>query len=325
MNPEFKPQTSDTGGGQKFAAILIASILVLSCVAALTWWVAPPAPRSSQSQIEQMGDQTPAGATGPAEPTVATLAPAATDLVIGIGAGEHIVAVSDWDEDRPGAQDMPHVGDFDHVDWEKIAAVSPKILITQFGDRMPVGLKEQSERLKIQLVDVHLDVIEDVYREADRLGELLNEQNIERGAVNELKQRLATIAKKSQGMEPVRTAIVMSDGSSVALIGPNTFHDELLTIAGGVNVAAKLGKTYVNVDREQLLALAPDVVLDLEPDTATTPQELRQTARYWASLPDLPAVQNHRVKTITESYCRRPGWRLADLAERFFEELHGSK
>ena len=319
----FKPnnQNSDMRGPQRYVAAAIAGALILACVAGLTWWATPSSPKSNNPPaFDPMVDQAPTGG-GPAEPSVATLSPAATDLVIGIGAGEHIVAVSDWDENRPGAQDMPHVGDFDHVDWEKINAVSPKILITQFGDRMPAGLVENCKRLNIQLVDVHLDVIEDVYREADRLGDLLGERGNERQAVSDLQKRLEAIAKKAQDLPPVRVAIAMSDGASVSLIGPRTFHDQLLTIAGGVNVAAKFDKPYISIDREQLQALAPDVVLDLEPDTATP--QLQKTAKFWASMPDVPAVRNRRVVTITDSYCKRPGWRLADLAETFFRELHG--
>jgi ABC-type Fe3+-hydroxamate transport system substrate-binding protein len=331
MNSKFKSENSEYGGAGRFAAGAIAGVLVLGIVAALTWWSTPSAPHSSnQSVLDQFTGQTPAdqggsGASGPADPTVASLSPAATDLIIGIGAGQHLVAVSDWDDDQFGAEDMPRIGDFDHVDWEKLAKVGPKVLITQFGDRMPAGLRQRCEQMNITVVDVQLDRIEDVYREADRLGDLLGEGNQERQAVGELQRRLAAVEKKAANLPPVRTAIAMSEGGAVGLIGPGTFHDELLTIAGGVNVAAGFGKPFVNVDQEQLMALSPDAVLDLEPDPPATPQTLRQAQRYWASLPDLAAVRNKKVFTITDSYCRRPGWRLADLAETFFQQLHGKQ
>jgi ABC-type Fe3+-hydroxamate transport system substrate-binding protein len=119
----------------------------------------------------------------------------------------------------------------------------------------------------------------------------------------------------------VRVAIAVSDGSAIGLIGPGTFHDQLLSIAGGVNVAWKFDKPYIAVDREQLTSLAPDVIFDLEPVPPTTPQQLAAAKQFWNSLPDLPAVKNGRVMTITVPYCLRPGWHLADLAEVFGQNL----
>jgi ABC-type Fe3+-hydroxamate transport system substrate-binding protein len=301
----------------------VAGALILAAVAIVTWLALPPAPK--HKDVLPLDDQTDQSATpSTIDPKVATLSPAATDLVIGIGAAEHLVAVSDFDEDRPGTQDLPRVGDFDHVDWEKLAAAGPKILLTQFGDRMPAALRQRCDQLGIQLVDVKLDVLEDIYAQADRLGGLLGVQGQERQAVNALQRNLADISRRAANLPPVRAAIAMSEGTAVGLIGPHTFHDQLLQICGGINVAAKLGKPYVNVDREQMFALAPEVVLDLQPTPPTTPQELRQAKRFWDSLPDLPAVRNKRICTITAAYCRRPGWHVDELAEIFFQDLHGN-
>jgi iron complex transport system substrate-binding protein len=305
---------------------LVAGALTLAAVALLTYWALPPAPHHatlSPSPLDQPADQSATPST--TDPPVASLSPAATDLIIGIGGADHLVAVSDWDEDREGTENLPHIGDFDHVDWEKLSAAGPKILVTQFGDRMPAALRQRCDQLGIQLVDVKLDVLEDVYRESDRLGELLNVQGNERRAVADLKFALADVAHRAAGLPPVRVAIAMSEGTNVGLIGANTFHDQLLQIAGGVNVAGQFGKTYVNVDQEQISALAPDVVLDLQPTPPTSPQELRQAAKFWESLPDVPAVRNKRVCTITAPFCRRPGWHLDELAEIFFRDLHGQQ
>jgi iron complex transport system substrate-binding protein len=304
-------------------AAVAASVMLLSCVAALMYWAVPRSPHHSARSADDAQTTDASAPQGPTEPTVASLSPAATDLIIGIGAAAHLVAVSDLDENREGTDGLPQIGDFDHVDWEKLAAVAPNVLITQYGNRIPAGLQERCDQLHIHLVDVRLDVLEDVYSEADRVAAVLGEQGAETQAVADLKSRLAAVARKAAALPPVRAAVAMSDGGSISLIGPRTFHDQLLTIAGGINVAGGFDKPFVNVDREQLTALAPDVILDLEPSPPTTMQQLQQAARYWASLPDLPAVRNKAVRTITAPYCARPGWHLADLAEIFFEQLHG--
>src|SRR5690242_14198194 len=59
-------------------------------------------------------------ATPPAVgPTLASLSPAATDLLVGMGAGDHLIAVSNFDADRDETRGLPRVGDYRTQDWEK--------------------------------------------------------------------------------------------------------------------------------------------------------------------------------------------------------------
>jgi iron complex transport system substrate-binding protein len=288
--------------------LLLAALLLSAVAAMIVIDLRPPAAKAPASRA--------------AEPTVASITPAGTDLLIGIGAANHLVAVSDLDEDRDGVSGLPRVGDFDHVDWEKLAAASPKILLTQFGDRMPAGLTDRCAQLGIRLIDIQLNVTDDVYRQAHILGAAMGIADAADEKVKDLKHKLADVRDRMVTAPRVRTAIAVFDGGSVGLIGPGTFHDQLLATAGGVNVAARMNKPYVVADREQLMSLAPEVVLDLEPVPPTTPQQLDAAKAFWDSLPDLPAVKNGQVRTITVPYCLRPGWHLADLADVFAKNLH---
>jgi ABC-type Fe3+-hydroxamate transport system substrate-binding protein len=49
---------------------------------------------------------------------------------------------------------------------------------------------------------------------------------------------------------------------------------------------------------------------------------VKQGDRIWDTLPDLPAVKNHRVYVLTEWFGELPGSRVGDLAEKFADILH---
>src|SRR4051794_5058399 len=68
--------------------------------------------------------------TQPAKITVASLVPAATDLLIGMGAGDRLVAVSNFDAKRGATRALPRVGDYQTIDWERLASLRPNIMIT---------------------------------------------------------------------------------------------------------------------------------------------------------------------------------------------------
>ena len=76
-------------------------------------------------------------ASAPAAPsskiTVASLVPAATDVIVNMGAGDHLVAVSNWDPKLPALASLPRAGDYRTVDWETIAQAKPSKMIVQFA------------------------------------------------------------------------------------------------------------------------------------------------------------------------------------------------
>jgi len=68
--------------------------------------------------------------------------------------------------------------------------------------------------------------------------------------------------------------------------------------------------------------MAPDVVIQLIPDGDKTPQLMARAKRFWAGLPDLPAVKNGRVYALTDWYVLEPGSRVGQLAKQFADLLH---
>jgi ABC-type Fe3+-hydroxamate transport system substrate-binding protein len=74
------------------------------------------------------------------------------------------------------------------------------------------------------------------------------------------------------------------------------------------------------VDREKIAQLRPQAVIHLLP--GASPQERRQAEQFWAAMPDLPAVKNHRVHYLTDPFVLLPGYHLGALAEQFALVLH---
>jgi iron complex transport system substrate-binding protein len=259
------------------------------------------------------------------EPRVASVTPVGTDLVVAMGAGDHLVAVSNYDVDRDEIKGRPKVGDYQSIDWEKLAPLQPQILITQYGaSRFPPGLEGRCRDIGISIVNIKLDQLQDIERETIAISRALKEPEKGEAAVAKFKKQLDAVKTRVAGMPPVKALVVTSD-SGLSLAGPGEFHDEILTLAGGANAAAKLNNPYPTVDREALLAMAPQVVIQLIPEGDKTPQVMAQAHQFWDSLPDLPAVKNKSVYILTDWYVLQPGLRVADLAEKFADILHPEK
>ena len=258
----------------------------------------------------------PRPAAGPRK--VASLVPAATDMLLGMGAGDRLVAVSNF-ESAAEVRHLPRVGDYQTTDWETLARLRPDVMIIQIApDRLPPGLKQRADDLGIELVNVRIERLEDVFDNIQRLGAVAGELEKGRVAARTLRERLDAVREECAARPTVSTLLVR-DESGREVIGPDTFLDDLLKIVNATNAAAGLAKRYPSIDREKLVALRPEAVIVILPDAK--PQTLEASARFWASMTDVPAVREGRVRTITDGYALLPGPRLADLARRMADCL----
>jgi iron complex transport system substrate-binding protein len=258
--------------------------------------------------------------TATKRPTVASLSPAATDILVAIGAADHLAAVSNYDLGKPSVAGLSGAGDYLTVDWERLATLKPEVIVVQVREASaPEGFKQRAAALGIRPIYIHIDRLADISAAATTLGDAVNESDKATAAEQAMRDQLESVAKSVAGRPRVRT-LVITDEVGAGAAGTGTFLDEILTIAGGENAAAGEGPGYPGVDREKISALKPEVVLHLLPDKPA--RVVEDAKRFWSSLPDVPAVKNGRVYVLTEASVMHPGLRVGDVAALFADKLH---
>ncbi len=257
--------------------------------------------------------------TTTATPTIASLVPSATDLVIGMGAKDRLVAVCTFDSARSDVGSLPKAGDYKTIDWELLASLKPTVMCTAISaDRQPQGFKDRAAALNIQVIDEKVDRLADVDTAIDRLGSALKIPDLAETAKAKMHARLDAVRARAAGQPPVEV-LVFVDPAGNMLAGPNTYLDDILTLAGGTNAAAGLAP-YPQIDRETLLRLNPQVIIQLI--TSSAPQDRAKAAEVWKQYPQLRAVAAGRVYPIYDQYALLPGWHVTNLAEEIAECLH---
>jgi len=100
--------------------------------------------------------------------------------------------------------------------------------------------------------------------------------------------------------------------ADVLVAGPGTFLDELLMRLGGANAFADAPARYPQVSLEEVVARAPDVILELraEPVPADVAAALVSD---WRQLSQVRAVRDGRVAVLAGDYVVTPGPRLPRL------------
>lgn len=250
-------------------------------------------------------------------PTVASLVPAATDLLLGMGAADHLVAVSNFDHD-PQTADLPRVGDYQQTDWEKLAGLRPNLIVTQFDTgHTPGGFAEQRARIGATQINLKIERLPDIDLAIATLGAAIEEPSKAAALSRRIRDELESVRHSVAGLPPVSTLLVVG-ATGLDVAGRDTFLDDLLNVAGGQN--ATRTHRYVTIDREALAALEPQAILQLLPDADE--RTVAEARAFWDTFPDIPAVKEHRVWQLTQSFIMQPGSHVAQAAAIFARKLH---
>src|SRR5665213_144955 len=300
-----------------------AALLVAIAIAAVT--ILGLKTRIGDTPAGKPNDSNGLSATGAIAPRIVSLLPSATDILIGMGCRNHLAAVSNADAD-PQVIGLPRVGDYERTDWEQIAQLHPQVIVTHYSPtRVPAGFIQHLNQIGAQQLNLQTETLDGpdkaatIYDAIDALGKACNEPAKAAQASANLRGRIKAVRRRVAGKGPVAALIVIGpEGSMVA--GRDTFLSELLAIAGGQNAAGSLAARYPSIDREQILAFRPQVVLQLLPNAS--PQVQEQARRFWRQFPDLPALNDGRVIQLTDWYVMLAGCHAADTAERFADALH---
>jgi iron complex transport system substrate-binding protein len=270
------------------------------------------------SPLRTVIDPTGRTLTVPAEPVrIVALAPNVTEIVYALGRGNRLVGATQFSNYPPAARSLPRVGSYVHLDVERIAALRPDMCIG-IKDGNPLAAVNRLQSLGIPVFAVNPVDLETIMQSVQSIGDLLDAAP-EAGAV---------VADMTHRAERVRARIAATDRrpgvffqigvSPIVSVGNNTFIDTLITRAGGTNVAA--GSTpYPRFSREQVIALAPEVIVISSMEREAV---FEQVKAGWMQWPSIPAVQRRSVFIAPPDLFDRPSPRVVDALELLAAFIH---
>ncbi len=257
----------------------------------------------------------PPGAT--TRPTVVSLVPAATDLIVGMNAADHLVGVSNFDRRSGPTAELPRVGDYANIDWERIAWLRPNLMIVFMDpDRMPAALHEKAGRYGVRLANVRIERLGDVFAQARAVGQLLNESDKAGELCLRLETQLDSVRRRCAG-KPKVPALMVREPSLLGVVGRDNFLNDLLELAGGENVILTPG--WPEIDKEMLVSVRPKIIIHLMPEADAAMVSRARLA--WDRIA-LPEQVRKNVHILTEWHLLQGGVHVGATAEALARLLH---
>jgi iron complex transport system substrate-binding protein len=253
---------------------------------------------------------------------IVSMAPSLTETLLALDLGDRVVGTTRYCPEVEGAL---RVGGYFDPSFEAIVALEPDlVLLMQSHDE----LRRRFEHLGLATfqVDQHdvAGVLGSVTAIADRCGVPAKG----RAVAGALRTSLDRVASAVSGRTRPRVLVVVGRSPGGGRIGalwaaaPDTFYDDVVELAGGVNVIEATGIRYPELSREGLLALDPDVIFDVVADGGARGIDPASAAGDWRELDELRAVRDGRVVVLADDFVVIPGPRIVDTVVAVARHLH---
>lgn len=231
----------------------------------------------------------------------------ATEIIMGLGAGDRLVGVDSASSSRsafyskflPSFKDKPTTGSAGGGNAESIAALKPDIVIVSLVKGPGVAKIKQLESAGLKAIGIRCETPNELILGVRTIGTIVGEEekaeeyvSYYEGVRDLIRRRLADLENSER--VPV---FISGSGGILTSCGKKMYQSAVIDIAGGRNVAASISAGgWANISPEQLIRWDPSVILTVQYGHSmgpcpATPEDIIEDSRFST----LTAVKNEKV------------------------------
>ena len=190
---------------------------------------------------------------------IVSLAPNITEILYALQLGHRIVGITTFSDYPKEAVEKPKVGSYVHLNIEKIVALRPDLIIGTYGGN-PKATVLRLEQLGFPVYVSRTKTIEDMLGMIAEIGTITNTRERADALVSQLRKRIKTVADRVQHV-PRPLVFIELNAEPLMTAGGASFHNEVIALAGGRNLAADSLTRYPQYSLEDVIKKGPDVIL----------------------------------------------------------------
>ena len=253
---------------------------------------------------------------------IVSLSPSVTEILYGIGAWPQVVAVSQFCTYPEDVKNKPRVNGWDKTNLEQVMALKPDFVI---------GVDAQEPFLRDKLTGLG---VRSLFVKSQTLAEIMASMGeIGRGTGHE-QEATDLVAKTQSEIEAVRKAVgdrphplvlcvvdrVPGTIRDLYTATKGSYLDELISIAGGESIAPEAEQGYGKINKEAVLTLNPEVIIDMVQGSKGNFGE--DPIAVWNELAEVRAVREKRIFPMHDPSVIHPSQFVGHTALLFARALH---
>ncbi|MCS7124290.1 MAG: cobalamin-binding protein [Candidatus Bathyarchaeota archaeon] len=252
---------------------------------------------------------------------IVCITPSTTEIAYALGLGNKIVGVDVYSDYPLEAVSKQRISNIYTPNPEEVAALNPDLVLMYsfWGQGDPyvdaiAGLGVNVIAIKPRSLNDIINNIRLIGRATGKIEEAETLASQLNSTINQIRNRTGNLADKPR-------VYIEFWYPPPWTFGPNTWGDEIIRVAGGVNVFGDALKDYVQTTDEEVISRNPEIIISLygaQHVHFATLEEIRKRPG-WTSI---KAVQDGKVYLLDENLLTRPGPRIVLGLEAVARLLH---
>lgn len=236
---------------------------------------------------------------------VVALLPSLAEIAVDLGEGARLVGVPEYTKLPPSIRkNVKTVGPYNQISPEAVYSLHPDLVLASL-DGSDAGVVKTLEKLGIRVTTVNTQSLVDIVRSMKIVAAALGQRSNKK--ISDFENEININEIKPSAMKRI---FVQIGWDPLVTVSGSTFIDDLVKVAGGINIFDKSSIKYPRPNPEEVISKNPDVIVicRLTPDGS----EADRAMAFWKKFTSLKAVKNDRVVIFPPDYLTKPGFALFD-------------
>ena len=253
----------------------------------------------------------------PSPKRIVSLAPGITELLYGLGLDGEIAGVTIYCNYPEAARLKPKIGGFTNISVEKILSLNPDLIIgTADGNSKETVMRLESLGMPVYVTNPK--TLDEILGMVLAIGRITGKEREAKKLTLDLKNRVKNLSSLVNGRRK-RSVFFQVGGDPIITVGRDTVHNQLITLAGGVNIAGGEKTLYPRYSVEEVIARQPEVIILTSMKYETDVSTIWNKWRKW---PNIPAVRDNRLHVIDTDLIDRSSPRIVDALAEMVKIIH---
>ena len=234
---------------------------------------------------------------------IISLSPHLTELLFAVGAGDQLVGVDSASDYPSAAKTRPRIGDFSRVNFERILALKPDLVLVWVGGNRPADIHGLQE-MGVPILHTQATRLDDVPRLLRLIGRASGHAAFGEEQALAFEAKLNALRVQPRPQKPPLKVFYQIWDRPLMTLGGQHWISDALALCGARNVFADLRGLSPVVSREAVLRRAPSLII--------SGSDAPDVRRSWQAFSQVPAVKDQAYLQIDADLLHRPSPRLVD-------------
>jgi iron complex transport system substrate-binding protein len=248
---------------------------------------------------------------------IVSLSPGNTEILFALGLDEQVVGVSDYCDYPAPAKEKQKVGGFATISIERVASLEPDLVLATGG--VQLRTVDRLEDLGIKTLVLSPKTVEGILNDIELVGEITNRNNEANILVEKLKNRIKFIESATRQKKSTPRVYYEIWHSPLMSAGQDTWINELIGLAGGLNIFSDSSDPYPIISTELVIERDPEIIVIKRGYMGGIAKEDIEGRLGWDRI---TAVKMGRIYEIEEDILIRPGPRIIEGLETLAALIH---